>query len=84
MGLYVDMGKARDIQRAHIREERNKKWPEVDAEWFKAMETQDQAAIEKAANKKRKLRNATKDDRLEQAQTEQELKALTLDELTKE
>jgi len=76
--VEVDMKLARDIHRETIRSERNAKFEKLDADWFRAAETNDTDAQAAIASQKQALRDVTGDDRIDAAATPDELKALTL------
>lgn len=77
----VDMEKAREIQREALRKERDPILASLDVDFMKAVEQGDQKAIADIATRKQALRDVTDDAALEQAQTPEDLKALTLDVL---
>jgi len=79
--VEVDMAAARDIHRDNLRAERNPRFDALDAEWFRAAETNDTDAQATIAAQKQALRNVTEDARIESAATPEELTALTLDVL---
>lgn len=78
-----DMVKARNIHRDHLRNSRIKIMDDLDIQYQKADERNDQASKRNVAAQKQKLRDVTEDSRIEQAQTVEELKILTIEELTK-
>lgn len=73
--LTCDMSKAREIHRDRLRRERAPLLQELDAQWFMA---DDKTAVDA---RKQKLRDVTKDPRIDAAQTPEALHALTLDAL---
>jgi hypothetical protein len=79
--VEVDMTKAKDIQRDTLRQERKPKLEELDVEVMKALESG--KSTSSVAAEKQRLRDLTKDPRIEAAQTPEELKALTLEVLLK-
>ena len=79
--VAVDMPKARNIHRERLRVARAKLLPDLDTEWFKAVEAGDAAKETAIAARKQKLRDVPADPRIDSAQTPDELKALTLDML---
>ena len=81
--IIVDMPKARDIQRDHIRRDRKKQFPDLDAQWMIASELNDESKKEEIKLKKQKLRDAPADPRIEATTTPEELTKLTLEELIK-
>jgi hypothetical protein len=77
--VEIDMDKARDIHRDHLRAERGPKLAALDVAYMKALEQAgDTAAI---AAEKQALRDVTADARIADATTPEALKALTLDAL---
>jgi|SRR6056297_288004 len=79
--VEVDMAAARDIHRDNLRAERAPRFEELDADWFRAAETNDTDAQAAVADQKKALRDVTSDARIDAAATPDELKALTLDAL---
>jgi hypothetical protein len=79
--VEIDMDKARDIHRDHLRAERAPRLAALDTEWFRAAETGDAALQAEVAARKQALRNVTEDTRIKAAATPDKLKALTLDAL---
>lgn len=81
--VEVDMPTAREIHRNVLRAEREKQLNDLDVQWFRAAETDDADAKAAIVAKKQKLRDVTKDPRIEAAATPEDLKKLTLDVLAK-
>ena len=79
--VEVDMATARDIHRENLRAERAPRFENLDADWFRAAETNDTDAQAAIAAQKQALRDVTSDARIDAAATPDELKALTLDAL---
>jgi hypothetical protein len=79
--VEVDMAKARDIHRDNLRAEREPRFAALDADWFRAAETNDTTAQADIAAQKQALRDVTEDARIESAATPEDLTALTLDVL---
>jgi hypothetical protein len=79
--VEIDMAAARDIHRDNLRAERNPRFEKLDADWFRAAETNDTTAQADIAAQKQALRDVTTDARIDAATTPDELKALTLDAL---
>lgn len=79
--IEVDMVKARDIHRENLRRERAPRLLALDVAVIRADEEGDALAKADAVARKRALRDVTSDERIEAAQTPEELKALTLDVL---
>ena len=78
--VSVDMDKARGIQKDVIRQERAPELESLDIQTMKALEAGGDVA--EVAAKKKVLRDATDDPRIEAASTPEELKSLTLKALT--
>lgn len=74
--LTHDMGKARDIWRDKLREERAPLLAALDVEYMRADETGDLAAKTAIAKQKQALRDVTADPAIDAAKTPQELKAV--------
>tara|TARA_B100000519_G_C14053127_1_gene348438 strand:+ start:149 stop:409 length:261 start_codon:yes stop_codon:yes gene_type:complete len=73
MGFNIDMAKAKEIHKDNIREAREKKFPALDIEFNKAVETSaDTTAI---VSKKQALRDAPAATAIAAATTSDELKA---------
>jgi hypothetical protein len=72
--IVVDMVKARAIARDMIREQRKPVFSRYDAEFNIAVENEDRQAMTDAKLKRNRLRNATKDPRIEAAETPERLK----------
>ena len=73
MGFNIDMAKAKEIHKNNIREAREKKFPALDIEFNKAIETSaDTTAI---VSKKQALRDAPAATAIAAATTSDELKA---------
>lgn len=79
--VEVDMPLARDIHRDNLRAERAPRLDALDADWFRAAETNDTDAQAAIAAQKQALRDVTSDARIDAAATPDELKALTIDTL---
>lgn len=82
--ININMTKARDIKRDHLREEREPKLQELDVQFMRAVEAGDADAQAAIAAQKQTLRDVTADPRIEAATNADELKALTLSTLTGE
>lgn len=72
--LTVDMPKAREIWRDRIRLYRGPKFEPLDVAWFKAVESNDVVAMTDIKAKKKALRDAPQDPRIEAAKTPEDLK----------
>jgi len=79
--VEVDMVAARNIHRDNLRAEREPRFAALDADWFRAAETNDTTAQADIAAQKQALRNVTEAAPIDAATTPDELKALTLDAL---
>lgn len=79
--VEVDMAAARDIHRDNLRADRAPLFEKLDADWFRAAETNDTDAQAAIAAQKQALRDVTADARIDAAATPGDLKALTLDAL---
>lgn len=79
--IDIDMVAAREIHKGKLRAERDPQLSALDADWFRAAEAADAAAQASVAAQKQKLRDVTKDARITNAATPEELQALTLDTL---
>lgn len=73
--LAVDMPKARDIHRAHLRVMRRPVLEQLDADYLRADERGDITEKQRIAAKKQALRDVTADPAIEAARTPEELKA---------
>lgn len=72
--VTVDMPKAREIWRDKIRIARAPKFEPLDVAWFKAVEANDVVAMTDIKAKKKALRDAPADPRIEAAKTPEDLK----------
>jgi hypothetical protein len=81
--IEIDMVKAREIHRDNLRRERAPLLSKLDVDVIRADEEGDALAKADAVAKKRALRDVTSDERIEAAQTAEELKVLTLQALLK-
>ena len=61
-GYSVNIEKAKKLQLDKFREARKKLWPELDAEYFKAIESNNESSKQEIASIKQELRNITKID----------------------
>tara|TARA_R100001440_G_scaffold10553_1_gene19187 strand:- start:89 stop:349 length:261 start_codon:yes stop_codon:yes gene_type:complete len=73
MGFGIDMAKAREIHKTHIRTAREPKLIELDIEFQKALETS--SSTTDIVNKKQALRDAPADSAIAAASNVAELKA---------
>ena len=74
--VEVDMAKARDVHRDKIRYGRTEKLKELDVEYQRADEENDNRRKQEVVAQKKALRDMTEDPRIEQAQTPEDLIAL--------
>ena len=80
--VEVNMEKAKEIQRNYLRKEREPLLKELDIQYTKSLETKDNQLQDEIVRQKQVLRDITEDPRIANAQSPEELKALTLDALT--
>lgn len=73
--IKVNLEKAKEIHRNHIREARKKHLQELDVEFMKAIEENDTAKMEEVKNKKKFWRDMTKCSEIECAECIDDLKA---------
>ena len=73
--LFVDMTKAREIHKDHLRSLRAPKLAEADTEFLRAIEAENRQLQAEIAAKKQALRDVTADPSITQARTPEELKA---------
>lgn len=71
--ITIDMTKAVEIQKDRIRAKRAPRLAELDVAFVRALEIGDKAEQKRIAAEKQQLRDATKDPRLIQAGTPEEL-----------
>lgn len=74
--IRIDMVKARDVWRDHIRRRRQPLLEELDREYMRADEAGDTKSKKGIAAKKKKLRDAPEDPRIEAATSPEDLKAI--------
>lgn len=79
--IKINMDKAREIKKDMIRAERAPELSKLDVEYIRASEAQDTAKMSEIAAKKQALRDATVAPALVNAQTPDELKAISLSNL---
>ncbi len=79
--IQINMPKARDIHRASLRFQRNKRLAPLDVAYMRALERADTTAAQEIAAQKQKLRDIPAHPAIEAAQTPDELIELTLDKL---
>jgi hypothetical protein len=73
--VTVDIIKARDVQRDKMRRARTSKMETLDADYMRAMERGDQAAMRTIASRKQELRDVTSLPEIEAARTPAQLAA---------
>lgn len=71
-----DLNKARVIFKNKIREKRPSLFSELDAQYLKALETNDDVAKQQIVDQKQILRDATEDPRIQKCKTIEELRSL--------
>lgn len=76
--VSVSMPKARDIHRDRLRQMRAPIFAQLDTDYMRADERGDIEEKRRIAARKQELRDITKDPRIEQAQTPEELKLIEL------
>lgn len=74
--MLVEMPKARDIHRQHLRNLRDPKLAALDVEYMRADETGDLLLKQQIAQQKQALRDVTADPAIEAARTPDELRAV--------
>jgi len=79
--IRVNMTKARNIHKEHLRRLREPKFADLDKAFMLAIENDDKAAQKEIAKQKKALRDVTNDPATEAAQTPEELKAVVPDVL---
>lgn len=78
--IVHNLDKAKDLKRDYLRHERARAFPQLDAQWMRAVgqkRTQEAADIER---RRQALRDAPADPRIDAAKTVEDLKAITLPE----
>lgn len=82
--IVHDMAAAREIHRTHLRRDRIPLLEALDVEYMRGLEgNNDKRRVPEIVAAKQRLRDVTKHPRIEAAQTVDELKAATLEELSK-
>jgi hypothetical protein len=76
--ILINLNKAKDIHREHLRIERKPLLDSLDVQFMRAVETGDITLQQNIAQKKQLLRDATASPDIDSAQTVDELKAVTL------
>jgi hypothetical protein len=76
--IIINMNKAKDIHREHLRIERKPLLDALDVQFIRAVETGDTVLQQSIAQKKQLLRDAPANPEITAAQTVDELKAVTL------
>lgn len=81
--IEIDMAKARPVHRDWLREEREGEFKKLDIAWMRAIAIGDEAEANAVEAMRVKLRDVPADARIEAAASPDELKALTLEVLTR-
>ncbi len=81
--ITVNMSKAREIHRSRLREQRGPELAKLDVDFLRSLETDDKIGKASIVAKKQRLRDAPAHIAIESAKTPDELKAITLETLTK-
>ena len=79
--IEVDMSVAKEIQKDRVRIEREEYFKNLDSEWFRASEENNIEKLEEIKEKKKVLRDVTKDSRFNKAKKPADLVKLTLKNL---
>jgi len=74
--IDIDMKKAREIKKDTFRQQRATVFPKLDTEYMIAIENKDEAEMQRITTLKKELRDITKLQNIELAQTPEELKAI--------
>ena len=77
----INMEKAKEIKKDILRRERTEEFVKLDVEFMQAMESGNTTKQAEITSKKQALRDATKHASLLNAETPEELKSLTLQDL---
>lgn len=81
--VSVDMAKAKDIQKQILRDQRQPLLDNLDVEFTKAVAANDQKQMKSIEDQRQALRDITDDPSIAAAQTPDELKAVTIQEILK-
>jgi len=79
--ITVNISKAKEIVKDKIRAERAKLLAQLDVEFMRAVEMADTAKQQEIAAKKQALRDAPAHSSIEEAETTEELKQITIDSI---
>ncbi len=82
MGIGIDLSRAKEIKRDELRILRGPELEKLDKEFMKALENNDVARQEQITARKNALRDAPDSPIIDQAQSLQELDAITLETVT--
>lgn len=80
--IRIDLNKAKDLKREEFRHIRGPELEKLDTEYMKALEVNDTARMDAIVARKNALRDAPASPLIDQAQTLQELDAITLEVVT--
>lgn len=80
--IRIDLNKAKDLKREELRHFRVPELEKLDTEYMKALEKNDTARMDAIVARKTALRDAPSSPLIDQAQTLQELDAITLETVT--
>jgi hypothetical protein len=78
--VVVNMERAKEIHKLHLRYDRASIMPNLDGEYIRALEDKDKTKQDEVVKRKKKLRDMPDDPRIENAKTPEELAKLTIDE----
>jgi hypothetical protein len=81
MKISINLEKAKEIKKDHIRQERSPLLASLDVEFIRAVEQGDSAKQQEISAKKQALRDATSHEDLLNAQSIEDLKAFKLENL---
>lgn len=76
--IYINMSKARNIWRDKLRQERKPLLDILDVQYIRALEISDNKMMEKVAKKKQFLRDITEDPRIDNSQTDNDLREVVI------
>lgn len=79
--IEIDIEKAKEIWRNKLRVDRQPLLQKLDADWFIAAECGSKTKQKEIAEQKQKLRDITKHEAIDNAQTVDELQSLTIEKL---
>lgn len=79
--IKVDLNKAKEIKKDHLRKERTEELKMLDVSFMLALESGNQEMISHIAQKKQELRDVTKHPTIVNARSVEEIKGLKLEHL---